>query len=303
MRDPTARVTAGAGVRMDERAPRRERAARRARLAGRRRRARRRARRRRQKAGRREHRALRGRRRATRSKRACARGSRASARRVAGAGDRRSGSSTGSTRRRAASSSSRGAGSRSRPLFAVPASHRAPALSGDRARRRPAGTIRCFLIENRGDGLRGSAHGTPPVRCARGRHALRAHRGARGGDARRLRLETGRTHQIRIHLSESGPPDRGRARVHPRLRGPLIEAPRLMLHAAELGFVHPATSARCAGSCRCPTTCAPCSSGYASERPSPGWLGPQAGWLPLRRVLVADRLLERHVKQATMRRP
>ena len=55
------------------------------------------------------------------------------------------------------------------------------------------------------------------------------------------RLETGRTHQIRIHLSESGNPLVGE-RVYVRgFRGPLIEAPRLMLHAAELGFIHPAT--------------------------------------------------------------
>ena len=55
------------------------------------------------------------------------------------------------------------------------------------------------------------------------------------------RLETGRTHQIRIHLSESGHPLLGE-RVYVRdFRGPLLEAPRLMLHAAQLGFVHPAT--------------------------------------------------------------
>ena len=53
--------------------------------------------------------------------------------------------------------------------------------------------------------------------------------------------ETGRTHQIRIHLSESGHPLIGE-RVYSRgFAGPLIDAPRLMLHAAELGFVHPAT--------------------------------------------------------------
>ena len=55
------------------------------------------------------------------------------------------------------------------------------------------------------------------------------------------KLETGRTHQIRIHLSEAGHPVLGE-RVYVRhFRGPVIEAPRLMLHASELGFVHPAT--------------------------------------------------------------
>ena len=55
------------------------------------------------------------------------------------------------------------------------------------------------------------------------------------------RLETGRTHQIRIHLAEAGHPVLGE-RVY--IRGydkPLIPAPRVMLHAAELGFEHPAT--------------------------------------------------------------
>ena len=54
------------------------------------------------------------------------------------------------------------------------------------------------------------------------------------------RLETGRTHQIRIHMSESGHPVVGE-RVYVRgFTGEEIRAPRLMLHARELGFVHPA---------------------------------------------------------------
>src|SRR5262249_14147444 len=55
------------------------------------------------------------------------------------------------------------------------------------------------------------------------------------------RLETGRTHQIRIHLSEAGHPLVGE-RVYIRdYDGPLLKSPRILLHAAELGFVHPAT--------------------------------------------------------------
>ena len=47
-------------------------------------------------------------------------------------------------------------------------------------------------------------------------------------------LETGRTHQIRIHLSERGHPVLGE-RVYIRdFGGPEIPAPRVMLHAAEL---------------------------------------------------------------------
>ena len=55
----------------------------------------------------------------------------------------------------------------------------------------------------------------------------------------RVTLETGRTHQIRIHLSEIGHPLVGE-RVYIRgFKGNPIPAPRLMLHAAELGFEHP----------------------------------------------------------------
>jgi 23S rRNA pseudouridine1911/1915/1917 synthase len=55
------------------------------------------------------------------------------------------------------------------------------------------------------------------------------------------RLETGRQHQIRIHLSELGHPVVGE-RVYIRdYDGPRIEAPRTMLHARVLGFVHPRT--------------------------------------------------------------
>jgi len=60
----------------------------------------------------------------------------------------------------------------------------------------------------------------------------------------RVRLETGRTHQIRIHLSERGHPIVGETvYIRDLLRAgkPIISAPRLMLHAALLGFPHPVT--------------------------------------------------------------
>ena len=57
------------------------------------------------------------------------------------------------------------------------------------------------------------------------------------------RLETGRTHQIRIHLSEAGHPvcgDKVYCEDAERRGVPEHERrPRLALHATELGFEHP----------------------------------------------------------------
>ncbi len=71
----------------------------------------------------------------------------------------------------------------------------------------------------------------------------------------RCRLETGRTHQIRVHLSHIGHPVMGDplyARTHAASAGCLSEEARALLqalnrqalHAAELGFVHPVTGER-----------------------------------------------------------
>lgn len=59
-------------------------------------------------------------------------------------------------------------------------------------------------------------------------------------------LETGRTHQIRVHLSEAGHPligDTLYGRSRPGVDLPL-PAGRQALHAAELSFVHPGTGRR-----------------------------------------------------------
>ena len=58
------------------------------------------------------------------------------------------------------------------------------------------------------------------------------------------RLETGRTHQIRVHLTFAGHPLVGDA-VYGRRRGTGLLAgfPRQALHAASLGFRHPGTGA------------------------------------------------------------
>jgi 23S rRNA pseudouridine1911/1915/1917 synthase len=58
----------------------------------------------------------------------------------------------------------------------------------------------------------------------------------RGGHAMlRVELETGRKHQIRVHLAEAGTPIAGDVLYHPHPR----QAPRLMLVAVELTLTHP----------------------------------------------------------------
>jgi 23S rRNA pseudouridine1911/1915/1917 synthase len=111
-----------------------------------------------------------------------------------------------------------------------------------------AGTIRTHLVADRGDGLRGSVRsGERARRGGEGQIAIthvEVVERLAGGRATLVacRLETGRTHQIRVHLSEAGHPVVGE-RVYVRgFHGDVIPAPRLMLHAAELGFVHPATN-------------------------------------------------------------
>jgi 23S rRNA pseudouridine1911/1915/1917 synthase len=103
-------------------------------------------------------------------------------------------------------------------------------------------TFRSRLMANRGDGLRGSHKGRS--REDQGQLAVthvEALERLNGATLVACVLETGRTHQIRIHLSEGGHPVVGE-RVYVRgFANPLVPAPRLMLHAARLGFVHPKT--------------------------------------------------------------
>jgi len=107
-----------------------------------------------------------------------------------------------------------------------------------------ARTIRSRLVRDRGDGRRGSTDEQEEGKEAITHVTPVEH----FGDLATLvecRLETGRTHQIRIHLSECGHPVCGeRVYRHPGRRGrgdaaEAVRAPRVMLHAAELGFVHP----------------------------------------------------------------
>ncbi len=106
------------------------------------------------------------------------------------------------------------------------------------------------LVEDRGDGLRGSfghfrrPRGGPPSDAKRAVTNIAPIETLRGATLVECRLETGRQHQIRIHLSELGHPLLGE-RIYIRdYKATPIEAPRLMLHAKQLGFVHPRTGAK-----------------------------------------------------------
>ena len=122
-------------------------------------------------------------------------------------------------------------------------------------------TVRSWLVRDRGDGLRGSLETT-------GEGAVAGADGAEGTEGideaeeaithfavveylldgaftvLDCRLETGKTHQIRIHLAEMGHPICGeKMYLRPAAGGdPVIDvsrAPRQALHACVLEFVHP----------------------------------------------------------------
>jgi 23S rRNA pseudouridine1911/1915/1917 synthase len=104
------------------------------------------------------------------------------------------------------------------------------------------GRIESYLVRDRGDGRRGSGptgEGQRAVTHVRVIEQL-------GNFAHvECRLETGRTHQVRIHLGEQGTPLCGERIYDRALNGqPLPDtsgAVRPMLHAASLAFNHPAT--------------------------------------------------------------
>jgi len=104
--------------------------------------------------------------------------------------------------------------------------------------RLPSQRIASRLVRDRGDGRRGSSE-LPGVGKEAVTHVEVVERLPRH-TLLACRLETGRTHQIRIHLAEQGHPVCG-DKVYGLKLGSKGGAPRLALHAAELGFVHPVT--------------------------------------------------------------
>jgi 23S rRNA pseudouridine1911/1915/1917 synthase len=103
--------------------------------------------------------------------------------------------------------------------------------------------IQTSLVRDRGDGRRGSTS-LPKVGKEAITH-LEVEEKLAGYTLLSIRLETGRTHQIRIHLSELGHPVCGEKVYNRRPGGEIFPddcgAPRLALHATELGFSHPIT--------------------------------------------------------------
>jgi len=108
-------------------------------------------------------------------------------------------------------------------------------------------TISSRLVADRGDGLRGSTR-----REDEGRLAITHVTALRHWPDATLclvRLETGKTHQIRIHLAESGHPLVGETvyiRDLVRAGREPLGGDRLLLHAATLGFRHPTADEWCA---------------------------------------------------------
>lgn len=100
--------------------------------------------------------------------------------------------------------------------------------------------IESMLVADRGDGIRGSTrHAGQGKRAVTHVAVVEALRGA---TLCAVRLETGKTHQIRIHLSEAGHPLVGEEvydRDFRKREQRMLASPRLMLHAHTLGFVHP----------------------------------------------------------------
>jgi 23S rRNA pseudouridine1911/1915/1917 synthase len=103
--------------------------------------------------------------------------------------------------------------------------------------------IESWLVADRGDHRRGSGS-----RGGAAKHAVthvRLLESLPGYSMVECRLETGRTHQVRIHLGEAGAPLCGERvydrPIHGRPAPDKSGVPRIALHAATLGLEHPVT--------------------------------------------------------------
>lgn len=108
----------------------------------------------------------------------------------------------------------------------------------------PAGTVRGAIARSSTNRKKMAL-----VEDGRGKHAVTHYRTLerlRDAALVECRLETGRTHQVRVHMASIGHMllgDPTYGRIPPRLR-PILSAlgfQRQALHAAELGFIHPVT--------------------------------------------------------------
>lgn len=111
----------------------------------------------------------------------------------------------------------------------------------------PAVRMDTQLILDRGDGLRGSfghfrrPKGELPADARQAITVFTPIAALKGATLVECRLETGRQHQVRIHLAELGHPLVGEEVYIRDYRGVKVDSPRTMLHARVLGFVHPRT--------------------------------------------------------------
>ena len=108
-----------------------------------------------------------------------------------------------------------------------------------------SGRIESVLVRDRGDGRRGTTFKTNPADGKRAVTHVKVTNELGAFAVVECRLETGRTHQVRIHLGEAGTPLCGERLYDRPVNGrPAPDgsgAERPMLHAARLGFTHPET--------------------------------------------------------------
>ncbi|MCA9191756.1 MAG: RluA family pseudouridine synthase [Planctomycetales bacterium] len=114
-------------------------------------------------------------------------------------------------------------------------------------------TISSLLVRDRGDGVRGSLTNNPDQSGERETQTATTHvlsaeyfsSGEQSYSLVRLKLETGRTHQIRIHLSELGHPLCGDKIYQKNKDGEIVLDPsgasRQALHSDRIEFTHPVT--------------------------------------------------------------